>query len=143
MLFREYFARIRWLATNFLEVVVSNNKNLDTLEVAVHVIIILLGISILAIAYSIKSLFFQTLLISIGSSLVVVTILFIVFELFRRRNKKEHKNLDSEYDKEIENERSNKYIKQLHNINQSSVMSNAKKVLTNPKNDYRKSVRDE
>lgn len=62
-------------------------KRTDILEVAVHIIIILVGVVILFISRTFQdNSFWQSLLINIGSSLVVVTILFFIFEGFRRRH---------------------------------------------------------
>lgn len=71
----------------------NHRRAVDILEIAVHTIIVLLGIIILFVAHSITDLFWQSLLVNIGSSLVVVTVLFFIFEIFRRRHAEQ--NADS------------------------------------------------
>jgi hypothetical protein len=61
-------------------------KKTDPLEIAVHVIIVLLGFIVLRFAYDFQDTFWQSLFVNIGSSLVIVTILFAIFESFRRRH---------------------------------------------------------
>lgn len=66
----------------------SNSRGLDRLEIAVHVIFILVGIIILGcVPYTeTQDSFLRPLLINVGSSLIVVTLIFSIFELFRREN---------------------------------------------------------
>jgi hypothetical protein len=63
-----------------------NRKTTDILEIAIHIIIVLLGFIVLFVARTNDDVFYQSLLINIGSSLVVVTVLFFIFEFFRRRH---------------------------------------------------------
>ncbi len=70
----------------------SHKKKTDILEIAVHVIIVMFGLIILILAERVTNTYFQAIWVNIGSSLVVVTILFFIFELFRRR----HSEKDSE-----------------------------------------------
>lgn len=112
----------------------SGNKDLDILEVAVHVIIILLGVLVLVFAHSIKDSFWQSLLVNVGSSLVVVTILFTIFEIFRRRNEKEGEEGSSrfyEQSRKLQNERADKLIHQLRLNQQLPITSNSRRTHRN------------
>lgn len=54
------------------------------LELAIHVIIILLGVIVLFLVKDSSDSFWQSLGINIGSSLIVITMVFSIFEAFRR-----------------------------------------------------------
>lgn len=69
----------------------GDDKRTDPLEVAIHVIIILVGVITLVLAYYIRDDFWNSLMVNVGSSLVVVTLVFGIFEAFRRkRTGREH-----------------------------------------------------
>ncbi|MBL1178651.1 hypothetical protein [Pantanalinema sp. GBBB05] len=81
---------------------VNKENGLDKLEIAVHTIFVLFGIIILGIAYTqIKDPFWGGLLVNIGSSLIVVTILFAIFEIFRREYDNKHENLRRYVEEEV------------------------------------------
>jgi hypothetical protein len=108
-------------------------KGLDTLEAAVHVIIVLLGILVLVFAHGIEGAFWQSLFVNVGSSLVVVTILFVVFELFRKRNEKENETGDTRFHGQSQKrqERADKLVNQLRENQQLPVASNSRRIHRN------------
>ncbi len=112
----------------------TNRKGLDTLEIAVHVIIILVGILVLVFAHRVSNIFWQSLMINIGSSLVVVTILFIIFEVFRKRNEKDEESENPRFhgqSQRLQNERADKLIDQLRSSQYFPVTSNSRKTHNN------------
>lgn len=94
-------------------------RKTDPLEVAVHTIIILFGILILRIAYDFKDQFWQSLLINIGSSLVVVTLLFSILETFRRRHDDKEKKFSSVNEKDDTTNREEKTQKIIYSLRAS------------------------
>jgi len=97
----------------------NNTSKTDALEIAVHIIIVLLGIIVLFIARGFTDTFWQSLLVNIGSSLVVVTILFAIFEMFRRR----HQSQDIE-----NNEKARSMLELLKSNQRHSVATSSRKV---------------
>jgi hypothetical protein len=63
----------------------DTERRTDPLEVAIHVIVILVGMLLVVGAFIARDDFAQSLLMNLGSSLVVVTIVFGIFEIFRRK----------------------------------------------------------
>lgn len=57
----------------------------STLEWAIYTIIVLVGVLAIVFADSQVDSFSKDLLLNVGSDLIVVTIIFIVFQIFRRR----------------------------------------------------------
>jgi hypothetical protein len=60
------------------------NKKTDPLEIAINTIVLLLGFILIIVSYR-QVDFYQNLLLSLGTNLIVVTVVFIIFEAFRRR----------------------------------------------------------
>jgi len=63
----------------------NHDNQPDPLEMSVHALIVLGGAFLVYYSYNVSDTFFQALWLNIGSNLVVVTMLFAVFEVFRRR----------------------------------------------------------
>ncbi len=108
-------------------------KRTNILEIAIHIIIILIGIVVLFVAREFgEDAFMQSLLINIGSSLVVVTILFFIFEGFRRRHEsQEIENADSKSilpNKPSTDSRTSELMKSVRERQQRSVVSGKSKV---------------
>lgn len=108
----------------------NNPSKTDPLEAAVHVIIVLIGVIILFVAYSFQDIFWQSLLVNVGSSLVVVTLLFAIFETFRRRHheKSQFDNTQNTHDKTVRDIKANELIISLRASQQPPITSNNNKV---------------
>ncbi|MEM8505357.1 MAG: hypothetical protein AAF716_19660 [Cyanobacteria bacterium P01_D01_bin.1] len=67
-------------------------KRTDKLEIATHLILVLIGVIVLfCAAYTnTTSAFLRPLLMNIGSSLIVTTMVFSIFETFRRENESQN-----------------------------------------------------
>jgi protein-S-isoprenylcysteine O-methyltransferase Ste14 len=113
----------------------NNTSKTDALEIAVHIIIVLLGIIVLFIAQGFTDTFWQPLLVNIGSSLVVVTILFAIFEMFRRRHQSQDKSTSLYSESSVvNNEKARAMLDSLKSKQQHPVATSSRKVNSGQKN---------
>jgi len=118
----------------------NSDNNPDALEVSLHALIVLGGVFLVYYAYNTIDVFFQALWLNIGSSLVVVTLLFAIFEIFRRRrNSDSHHQQSNSPDPRLpqitsiktdkqDDEKASAYLDSLRSKQHPPITSNSSKI---------------
>ena len=114
----------------------NSGKVSNTLmAIAVHIIFVLGGFLVLSIAQNYKDVFWQSVLVNIGSNLIVVTIIFGTFQFFRighfRDNNLNTSEPSHEKHRGLQESKKDERLNSLHSKNKPSITSNSSKVHRN------------